>query len=314
MKNNLCLYCGKPGHRARECKANKGRNNSLAATHHRDPYDDEDNGPPQYLKATRIKPIPDWVKQISDTSSQQDRCDKWLSTVHVNEDLTIRNHPTLPTRSRNELRTSSNQEHACLSWTACYDDYCVIHQSDKEGRGWFPQRPQSRKRQTEDDYEEIPQLLNIPQRPRTPEQLARFEQHNVDTGKTAVWHAPKQDDDSDTKSTRTISSEESMQRLHIGKDPLNIIVPQGRLIFWSYDQGNVVLRIEVAKTGDLGNLPDFPYQNEPEHQAKEEAARIGSHKQRPIKSLLSIPTSQGDLQPQSEEPTYTPNSSSTDEE
>ena len=24
-----------------------------------------------------------------------------------------------------------------LSWTACYDDNCLIHLSEKEGTGWF---------------------------------------------------------------------------------------------------------------------------------------------------------------------------------
>jgi len=149
----------------------------------------------------------------------------------------------------------------------------------------------------------------------------RFEQHDLDTGRTAVWYAPKQENDSDTKSTETSSSEGSLERLHIGKEPLKIIIPEGRLIFWSYDQGNVVLRIEVAETGDLGNLPDFPYQdksneesNKSEHQAKDEAAQTGSHERRPDESLLSTQNDREDLQPPSEEPTYTPNSSSTDEE
>ena len=29
-------------------------------------------------------------------------------------------------------------DHASLSWTACYDDSCWVHLSDKEGSGWFP--------------------------------------------------------------------------------------------------------------------------------------------------------------------------------
>ena len=31
-------------------------------------------------------------------------------------------------------------QHAKLSWTACYDDNCRIHRSDKEGSGWFPSK------------------------------------------------------------------------------------------------------------------------------------------------------------------------------
>ena len=56
--------------------------------------------------------------------------------------------------------------HTLLSWTACYDDYCQTHRSEKEGRGWFPQRPKKchnkAKKETKDqicmlsDWEAIP--------------------------------------------------------------------------------------------------------------------------------------------------------------
>ena len=36
-------------------------------------------------------------------------------------------------------------DHDSLSWTACYDDVCQVHLSDKEGKGWFPKRPRPRK-------------------------------------------------------------------------------------------------------------------------------------------------------------------------
>ena len=35
----------------------------------------------------------------------------------------------------------ANREHACLSWTACYNDDCRVHLSDKQGLGWYPTRP-----------------------------------------------------------------------------------------------------------------------------------------------------------------------------
>lgn len=320
MKNNLCLYCGKPGHRARECKVKRGRSNALAATHHRDPYDNDNSGPPQYLKATRTNAIPHWVQQLPKTDPQQDEDSEWSYIEPFRRDLPLRSKPA-PTPDGNTSTGSPNPEHASLSWTACYDDYCVIHQSDKEGRGWFPRRP--RQRRTEKDYEEAPRLLDTPKLPSTPhpEELTRFKQQDVDTGETTVWYAPKQDDTSDTESTDTTNSELGLEQLHVGKEPFKIVIPQGRLIFWSYDQGNVVLRIEVDKTGDLGNLPDFPYQqendeesHEPKQQVKEEAARTGSHQQRPTLSLPVTPDNSEDLQPQSEEPTYTLSSPSTDDE
>ncbi|KAL8975953.1 MAG: hypothetical protein Q9177_006948, partial [Variospora cf. flavescens] len=31
-----------------------------------------------------------------------------------------------------------------MSWTACYEDDCTIHLSDKQGSGWFPRRPRKK--------------------------------------------------------------------------------------------------------------------------------------------------------------------------
>ena len=41
-------------------------------------------------------------------------------------------------------KKAKDREHACLSWTACYDDYCRVHLSDKQGSGWFPRKPRRR--------------------------------------------------------------------------------------------------------------------------------------------------------------------------
>ena len=48
-----------------------------------------------------------------------------------------------PTVQTNE---SDEREHASLSWTACYDDHCYTHMSDKMGTGWFPQKPRGLRR------------------------------------------------------------------------------------------------------------------------------------------------------------------------
>lgn len=43
------------------------------------------------------------------------------------------------------LQLTPEQEHACLSWTACYNDHCLVHISDKQGSGWYPRRPKAKK-------------------------------------------------------------------------------------------------------------------------------------------------------------------------
>lgn len=36
---------------------------------------------------------------------------------------------------------TEEEKHACLNWTACYKDECVIHHSEKMGANWFPKKP-----------------------------------------------------------------------------------------------------------------------------------------------------------------------------
>lgn len=43
--------------------------------------------------------------------------------------------------TKNEVSIEDNPDHALMSWTACYDDYCRVHLSDKQGSGWYPTRP-----------------------------------------------------------------------------------------------------------------------------------------------------------------------------
>lgn len=36
---------------------------------------------------------------------------------------------------------TEEEKHACLNWTACYKDECLIHLSEKMGANWFPKKP-----------------------------------------------------------------------------------------------------------------------------------------------------------------------------
>ena len=53
MRNNLCLYCGKAGHKAREYKAKQRGRGTFAATQERNQHEENNDDLPQYLKATR---------------------------------------------------------------------------------------------------------------------------------------------------------------------------------------------------------------------------------------------------------------------
>jgi hypothetical protein len=62
------------------------------------------------------------------------------------------------------------REHGLLSWTACYQDYCPIHYSKKEGSGWFPHEPKKRKNKeahANKDQESL-SMMNAPEEPENP--------------------------------------------------------------------------------------------------------------------------------------------------
>ena len=142
MKNNLCLYCGKPGHRARECKA-KQQHGKLAATHEYDP-EDSDDGLPQYLKATHIEEESLEVAPLAITQ------------------------PLKPT-------------HAWLSRTACYNDDCQVHYSAKIDSGWFPRKPRKNKRHNKKTSPRMnnPNLEPQPEPTSGTEEAFQEEYHNL---------------------------------------------------------------------------------------------------------------------------------------
>ena len=43
--------------------------------------------------------------------------------------------------------------HPGLSWTACYDDQCPVHLSEKQGEGWFPPKPSKKGKEPARDME-----------------------------------------------------------------------------------------------------------------------------------------------------------------
>lgn len=270
MKNNLCLYCGKPGHRARECNANgKRQMPAIAATRNHNSYDshedyDYNNGPPQYLKATRSKPIPSWVKQMSEMSSTNDRCNEWLSSMNSENS----EPDSVPKWKGAISRDKKHKDHRKLLWSACFHKDCMPHR--EEERIFKKSNPKTRMYEEED----LPQPLNIPGRTRTPYPRQKLEQHNVNTGRTQIWYPSDKEQSSDEPDSADESEsepEEEPENIYVGKGAKQIMIPQGRLIYWSYTGTHVLLRITVEKTGDLGNLTDFPYKPFPKDQTRSEA-------------------------------------------
>ncbi|KAF1986694.1 hypothetical protein K402DRAFT_295021, partial [Aulographum hederae CBS 113979] len=39
------------------------------------------------------------------------------------------------------MTKAENPPHTWMSWTACYDNNCLVHLSDKQGSGYYPSKP-----------------------------------------------------------------------------------------------------------------------------------------------------------------------------
>ena len=116
MRNKLCLYCGKPGHQAKDCRAKRGQQKHAQATQ---PVK-KGRKPKAQLNATGAIWTPLESSNVNWTSEE---------SVRDPSDKSDTRHP----------------EHAVMSWTACHNDSCFIHLSEKEGSGWFPQERRSKK-------------------------------------------------------------------------------------------------------------------------------------------------------------------------
>lgn len=46
------------------------------------------------------------------------------------------------------IQEEKEDDHDKLSWTACHDDSCPTHRSDKEGSGWYPRKPKNKRKTT----------------------------------------------------------------------------------------------------------------------------------------------------------------------
>ena len=67
-------------------------------------------------------------------------------------------------------RNQPKPTHASLSWTACHDDACLTHLSEKRDSGWFPQSPRPRSHNSEvwtdeEDWQDI-SMMDAPGNPK----------------------------------------------------------------------------------------------------------------------------------------------------
>ena len=85
-------------------------------------------------------------------------------------------------KKRPETKAFAAVLHESLSWTACYDDMCRVHQSDKDGSGWYPRRNKQKKNRGGYNTTDLPvKELNALEKPVTPDMSteARIEETDI---------------------------------------------------------------------------------------------------------------------------------------
>ena len=179
-KENLCYSCGKPGHRAKECKTAQGlhmMSDGITGM--------EETKADTSMKTLRItdnqgttaqKDHQGSDAQGAGESGDNEKLHVALSTYEATsmvygfgspeaQDLAYEEAcqgkippPKEKTKEPIDYSAGFNYldatvKHASLSWTACYDDSCTIHYSDKMGAGWFPQGPKRKNRRSKKSKE-----------------------------------------------------------------------------------------------------------------------------------------------------------------
>ncbi|KAM0712543.1 hypothetical protein Q7P37_011640 [Cladosporium fusiforme] len=110
-----CYGCGKKGHYKNECKARKQS------------HELQDTSKPRTFKATQGK----GMEPETPTAA---------TLAATTQDWTFEDAQDGRGAYNKQSDMDTDEGHGLKSWTACYDDSCSIHYSDKMGSGYFPSR------------------------------------------------------------------------------------------------------------------------------------------------------------------------------
>jgi hypothetical protein len=175
MKNKLCLYCGKPGHQAKQCRAKKNQGQKPPPRQQPKRQFGRRQANNVVHQVNTFEPIAaeEWIIEFNQKNeegyltAQEDTSSISSFELVPSQDATSEDsltEPTLPSATPEqlqqiqstyeretekiekkaipqELTITATDRHALNHWTACFDDYCPAHYQAKL-YGWTPKKPQ----------------------------------------------------------------------------------------------------------------------------------------------------------------------------
>ena len=106
------------------------------------------------IKSARERPATSYPKKdwhedsptkAASVETQEQLCERItdeLEKLCTSDDSVEKNISKL---RREDAILKERREHGLLSWTACYDDGCLVHVSEKDGASWYPRKPKKNK-------------------------------------------------------------------------------------------------------------------------------------------------------------------------
>lgn len=211
-----CYGCGKKGHYKNECNARKQR------------HDLQDPGHSKEFRATKG----DGNAKVSDET----RVESIKATqARGAYDLTV-----------NQIATKEPDDHSMISWTACFDDNCAIHMSDKFGSGYWPaKKTRSVCRTLGQPGQVVRYSAGYPPQEESSEEDSEGEGISEEEGEVSDTEEPDElEDVGDTEFTRTFYSNDPILRLlEAVADSRNLLLPY-----------NAEGKIQMVNESELWNL------------------------------------------------------------
>ncbi|CCD45550.1 hypothetical protein BofuT4_P045680.1 [Botrytis cinerea T4] len=144
-ENNLCFECGKAGHRAADCRSKKtgGKRGNFKPKFGKGQLNatfaiSENSTKYENTETFTIEEFQQLLKELPRNQEGMNAIDLWEQEYYRT--------PT-PSVTEESHQDETEADHATMSWTACYDEFCGIHRSDKEATGWYPKKGKTKNHQ-----------------------------------------------------------------------------------------------------------------------------------------------------------------------